>query len=860
MDQFSIVTSAAHDGSAGLNGLPAPTAEQARAGNYRKGRVVLHGLRIAIETPQGQRRTGKEDGELWSVICQAHYGYIEGTRGADGDELDVFVGPWPESQMAYIVNRAKPDDSGFDEHKILIGFPDMDSAVLAYRNSYERGAAGDQSGLGTIPCTISQLKWWIEFGNHTIPLTPSQLPFDGAELMNETAWDSTANPVGVTVPRLMYAMRRHDGGDHLLLDSVSVEDVLEASDGEAVLDALVIPLNQLERKLGQMQVIMRAASKAVRPIGMQVTPPFKQRGTTNVAGIFEMSDGQTITVYFHNPDATPNKLTPDDEMVSWKWMLNKKDVTIVVAPERGRDLNPREIARRIMRLVEVNSNRFTTANAKRSDRMAAIAAGKAAVEAKQAQYDTLAAEIVTLEARVADKRNQHVATLQSRDPDQPVADEGTETVPTAAEIPAAPAPTPAAVVQRGGAGPLPAGWTESQPGGMATNLDPLNGGIVDSAFVTGEWFIVFNDSSIQGVQEGFATRADAFAALADALARRDAAKAEAFDPTSAGGYSQVMASEDLQLQNQDHLDAFFGSRSIGVRNALRERGWKGASNGPRMFKGSAEARWEWFQVGVGRNVVGYAVHVGGQTLRDDLTMSDADFAGAIDAAASTSTNAIEIAAAALVKAAAGGVARLGTSKVFTFDYQGDDVVFTPELRAGVETILQERVKEVVLPGLEGQVSIVPESFQTPSQPADSAADGLAAPKYLYETGNDESSWNSAVQADGDQFRVLVWDADGDQRDDLALTKPDLDAAKAYADSIVTNEGQIVAARQAALVRAMAFLATVIDGTADLSDPTLADKLGELFESYGGVDEFDAMFSRAVDAYQEHVVELAKKAL
>lgn len=409
MDDFSRVISAAHDGAAGING-PGITAAQAKSGNYRKGRVLLHGLRIAIETPQGQRRTGKSDGQPWSVICMAHYGEITGTKGADGDPLDVFIGPWPESERAWVVNRTGKGGE-FDEHKILLGFTDRESAVAAYQNSYETGASGLES---VVACTLDQLKWWIAYGNHAIPLTQNQLPYDGDALMNDMTWDSTGNPVGTSLPGLMYAMRRADSGEGLLLDAVTCGDVLEASDGEAVLDALVIPLNHLERKLGQMQVIMRAAGGDVKPVAMQITPPFKQRGTTNVAAIFELSDGQTVTIYFHNPDSTPNKLTPDDEMVSWKWMLNKKDVTIVVAPERGRDLNPREVARRIMRLAEANSARFAAANTKRAERMAGIEQTKASIEAKQGQLDTLNAEIARLEPLVEAKR----VSMNSRVRDQ----------------------------------------------------------------------------------------------------------------------------------------------------------------------------------------------------------------------------------------------------------------------------------------------------------------------------------------------------------------------------------------------------------------------------------------------------------
>lgn len=118
-----------------------------------------------------------------------------------------------------------------------------------------------------------------------------------------------------------------------------------------------------------MRGVMTRAGGAVQPVSIQVSDPFKQRGVANVAVVFELSDGQTISIYFHNPDVTPQKMAPTDEIISWKWMLNKKDITIVVAPERGKDLSVREVARRIMKLAEKNSKGFARANAKRTERM-----------------------------------------------------------------------------------------------------------------------------------------------------------------------------------------------------------------------------------------------------------------------------------------------------------------------------------------------------------------------------------------------------------------------------------------------------------------------------------------------------------
>ncbi|MGE4538387.1 MAG: zincin-like metallopeptidase domain-containing protein [Desulfovibrio sp.] len=59
---------------------------------------------------------------------------------------------------------------------------------------------------------------------------------------------------------------------------------------------------------------------------------------------------------------------------------------------------------------------------------------------------------------------------------------------------------------------LPEGWVESKPGGMATNPDPVNGGIVDINLVAGKWFAVPNQDGIAPL-EGFNSRTEAFAAL-----------------------------------------------------------------------------------------------------------------------------------------------------------------------------------------------------------------------------------------------------------------------------------------------------------------------------------------------------------
>ncbi len=358
-----------------------PTKAQAEAGNYRKGRLTLHGLGIAIETPRGQYREGiGEDGKPWSNMMKAHYGHFEKFKGNDGDGMDVFIGEHPESQNVWIINQ-RNNKYEFDEHKVMLGFLNEDDAIFAYKKSYDNG----WNGLKTIvPCTIEQLVEWLKHGNEKLPVTENSFIKNSGENMTDAAFDAL-----ISIDK-----------EELLLDSCTVNDIVENSECGDALDALVVQYAKVPRKMNQMLGIMKIVSgDKVKPVSVQVTEPFKSKGTTNVAAVFELSDGQTISVFFHNNDITPNKILPTDDLVSWKWLLNKKDVTILVAPERGQDLSVREVARRTLKLAEKNSDRFQKANIDKANRMALIATGKATIAQKEAELAALNDEITQIIAR-----------------------------------------------------------------------------------------------------------------------------------------------------------------------------------------------------------------------------------------------------------------------------------------------------------------------------------------------------------------------------------------------------------------------------------------------------------------------------
>lgn len=90
------------------------------------------GIPLLIDRPKGfiQRGTAP-DGTTFERQYKVDYGFIEGTAGGDGEGLDVFVGEEDAAPVAFFIVQQK-DGGGFDEFKLMLGFPDAESAKAAY--------------------------------------------------------------------------------------------------------------------------------------------------------------------------------------------------------------------------------------------------------------------------------------------------------------------------------------------------------------------------------------------------------------------------------------------------------------------------------------------------------------------------------------------------------------------------------------------------------------------------------------------------------------------------------------------------------------------------------------------------------
>lgn len=123
-------------------------------------RLTVHGIPVVIETRKGELRGGK-----WRMAYD--YGYIPGVRGADGDSMDVALGPEPESGWVYLFDqRHLPPGKGFDEHKCFIGWSTMADAVRAFNAGHDRAC---QVYMDVMPMQVDEFKQWLAEGDHKRP-------------------------------------------------------------------------------------------------------------------------------------------------------------------------------------------------------------------------------------------------------------------------------------------------------------------------------------------------------------------------------------------------------------------------------------------------------------------------------------------------------------------------------------------------------------------------------------------------------------------------------------------------------------------------------------------------------------------
>lgn len=119
-------------------------------------KLKVAGLPIVIEHPKGSQRLLHNDaGEVvYKVHMHYSYGFVSGTKGRDGDEVDVFVGPIRVPKDVFIihmVDRGPDKKEREDEDKVMLGFPSADAAKSGFLLHYPKSFYG---GMTCLPLDV----------------------------------------------------------------------------------------------------------------------------------------------------------------------------------------------------------------------------------------------------------------------------------------------------------------------------------------------------------------------------------------------------------------------------------------------------------------------------------------------------------------------------------------------------------------------------------------------------------------------------------------------------------------------------------------------------------------------------------
>lgn len=97
------------------------------------------GLPVTVETPKGTARHWTDlDGTQGETTMQYDYGFVDGAQGADGDDVDCYLGPNENAENVYVIHQnQKPDFMLYDEDKTMIGWDSAAEAKDAYLAHYD---------------------------------------------------------------------------------------------------------------------------------------------------------------------------------------------------------------------------------------------------------------------------------------------------------------------------------------------------------------------------------------------------------------------------------------------------------------------------------------------------------------------------------------------------------------------------------------------------------------------------------------------------------------------------------------------------------------------------------------------------
>ncbi|WP_336964205.1 hypothetical protein [Acinetobacter pittii] len=248
-------------------------------------------------------------------------------------------------------------------------------------------------------------------------LSSKQFNLSGSKPIQRWQLEQLQNVVAAETPQWDgISLVSHDGDtSKLLLDMQRNDDhsqLLSKFDGlptllcmlgveEAHYDSIIVDYQHLEQLSAILHHSMDQFSKTgVKVVNVTESKPFKHKKVLQIALTYDFDDGQNFTILFHKPDRLSKKISPADSLISWKILMNNRDITAAIQPNQGEGISIPVLAGRIMKLINQNSNRFKRLQTKKAEKAKALADAENRVQEKQNLLSSLQEEIELLQAEL----------------------------------------------------------------------------------------------------------------------------------------------------------------------------------------------------------------------------------------------------------------------------------------------------------------------------------------------------------------------------------------------------------------------------------------------------------------------------
>lgn len=249
-------------------------------------------------------------------------------------------------------------------------------------------------------------------------------------LSNRMVLDLQSRTPGAVLAQAVYDGLMTGSSADMMLESVTIDDIDHTylGDESLVPGAMFEAISTERMRLAQtMRAFVKALNRGLngtnisagtddagadtsgqKTVGGAVIGKVRRVASIPVlSALIPLSDGQSVSLVFHSPTADNGKISNQDTLVAFQFLINKRDVTHIVAPIGGRDVSLQQVTQALSNLIEKNSGKFT----KQKDAQTKL---RAEVETTQAETDKLAEQQSAL-LEVVDAQTARVQMQQDNE-------------------------------------------------------------------------------------------------------------------------------------------------------------------------------------------------------------------------------------------------------------------------------------------------------------------------------------------------------------------------------------------------------------------------------------------------------------